>query len=95
MAIYRCTERPFPGIHMVSPICNAYLTFDQEGKLDSFEVARMVGVPHELIEETIEALPAFTGKGKSGGKTIVRDSETTEESRSRKGEESEGTGDRL
>ncbi len=74
MALYRCTQRPFPGIHVVSPICNVYVSFDQDGRLDTVEAGRTAGVPHELIEQAVEAMPAFTARKP----TIVREDKSDE-----------------
>jgi hypothetical protein len=71
MARYICTQRPYPGVHVVSPICNVYVTFDQEGVLDTAEAGSLAGIPHELIDEAVEQAPAFAGEGR----TIFREGE--------------------
>jgi len=58
MAIFRC-ERPFvEGIEIVSHSWRVPLGWGN-GLVDSYDVARRHGIPHEAVEKTLRAHPEY------------------------------------
>jgi len=71
--VYVCTERPYPSVQVLSPIVNAVFAFGGGGRLDTLELAQVRHLPFEMIDQAIEAMPEFKGKGpKRTGRTVFR-----------------------
>jgi len=71
---YKCLQRPYPPVHVVTNLANVHVSFGPDGVLDSVVAARQVSLPHETIENCVEALPQFTGKG-GVAKVVIREGE--------------------
>ena len=71
---YKCLQRPYPPVHVVTNLANVHVSFGPDGILDSVVAARQVSVPHETIEKCVEALPQFTGK-RGVEKVVIREGE--------------------
>ena len=71
--IYVCTERPYPSVQVVNPTVNAVFAFGGGGRLDTLELAQVRHLPYEWIDEAVEAMPEFQGRGaKRTGRTVFR-----------------------